>query len=288
MLKRLLQEPLMHFLVLAAMIFVVYGALDRSGAGKPDEIVVTGAKVEQLASLFARVWQRPPTPQELKGLIDDHVKEEMFVREAINLGLDKDDAVIRRRLRAKMEFFNDAATTFPAPADAELSEYLSANRGKFVIEPMFAFDQIFWSADRHGENVARDALAVLAALRTATSVDQGDLGDATMLPSRLDVTGKTSIGHLFGTEFAEALQKATPGQWSGPVKSEFGLHLVRINAHQPERVPELSEVRAAVEREWANDKQKALEDRRLAALLTRYRITIEQSPKAAPRSAANR
>jgi hypothetical protein len=279
MLKRLLKEPLVHFLALAAVVFGVYGALDRSAASKPDEIVITGAKLDQLASLFAKVWQRPPTAPELKGLIDDFVKEEIFVREALNLGLDKDDSVIRRRLRSKMEFFNDNASALASPTDAELSEYLRANPGKFAIEPRFAFEQVFLSPERHGEKVVQDANSLLQTLRTKVAIDE--LGDATMLPSKLGLTDKTSIGQIFGPDFAEALEKMTPDQWTGPVESEFGLHLVRIGEHQAGRTPALSEVRAAVEREWTSERRSELEDQRLAVLLTRYRIRIEE-PTGAP------
>ncbi|MBA7467940.1 hypothetical protein ES707_03178 [subsurface metagenome] len=275
MLKRLVKEPLVHFLALAAVVFGVYGVLDRSGASKPDEIVITAARVDQLAALFARTWQRPPTAPELKGLIDDYVKEEIFVREALNLGLDKDDTIIRRRLRSKMEFFNDAASSLPAPTNGELAEYLRANPGAFEVEPRFAFEQILLSADRHGDNIARDAAALLETLRRNASINPGELGDATMLPFKLELTGKTSIGQMFGADFAEALEQTKPGQWTGPVKSEFGLHLVRTSEHQAGRSPALAEVRAAVEREWASEKRNAGEDQHLAALLARYRIRIE-------------
>ena len=107
MLKRLLKEPLFHFFLLALLIFAAYGVVGPTGAGKPDSIVVTAPKIEQMAVIFAKTWQRPPTAQELKGLIDDYVKDEIYTREALALGLDKDDTVIRRRLRQKMEFMND-------------------------------------------------------------------------------------------------------------------------------------------------------------------------------------
>lgn len=286
MLRRLFKEPLVHFLALAAVVFGVYGVLHRSGPGKPDEIVITGARVDQLAALFARTWQRPPTGPDLKGLIDEYVKEEILVREALALGLDKDDTVIRRRLRSKMEFLNDAESALPTPTEAELSEYLRLNAGKFVVEPRFAFEQIYLNPDRHAEKIDREIAALLETLRTRASIDPEALGDATLLPLRMESTGKASIARIFGPDFAEALDTVTPGPWAGPVKSAFGLHLVRLTEREPVRVPALNEVRAVVEREWASEKRKALEDRRLAALLSRYKVTIEGEPKASPRLAA--
>ncbi|MEQ1890112.1 MAG: hypothetical protein ABL951_13185, partial [Alphaproteobacteria bacterium] len=131
MLKRLLKEPLLHFLLLALMIFAAYGVLAPPAAEKPDSIIVTASRIEQLAAVFARTWQRPAATEELKGLIDDYVKEEIYVREALALGLDKDDTVVRRRLRLKMEFLHDTEIDALAPSDAELDVYLKAHAGVF-------------------------------------------------------------------------------------------------------------------------------------------------------------
>jgi hypothetical protein len=281
--RRLLKEPLLHFLALAVAVFVAYGVLNRFEAGRPDEIVITNSRVDRAAAQFAVIWQRPPTSIELKNLIDDYVKEEIFVREALTLGLDKDDTIIRRRLRLKMEFMNSAETATLTPTDAELEKYLKDNPGKFEIDPAYAFEQVLLSPDRHGDKIDQDAASVLQVLRTESSIDPGELGDATLLPLKLELTSKASISHTFGPAFAEALDRIAPGQWTGPVESDFGLHLVRVTEHQAGRVPALDEVRAAVEREWANDKRKALEAQRFAALLTRYRVTMEERPKNVPR-----
>ena len=145
-------------------------------------IVVTQAKIEQIASLFARTWQRPPTSSELKGLIDDYVKEEVYYREAFALGLDKDDTVIRRRLRLKMEFLNDAVVEALAPTDAELDAYLQGQAGAFEIEPMLAFQQVFLKPDRHGDRIDQDAASILEVLLTSPAIDPASLGDASLLP----------------------------------------------------------------------------------------------------------
>ncbi|WP_375306028.1 peptidylprolyl isomerase [Bradyrhizobium sp. A11] len=281
MVKRLLKEPLLHFLALAVAVFAAYGAFNRFEAGKPDEIVITESRIDRLAAQFAAIWQRPPTPAELKNLIDDYVKEEIFVREALALDLDKDDAIIRRRLRLKMEFLNNADTATLNPADAELENYLKSNPEKFEIDPAYAFEQVLLSPDRHGEKIEQDAASVLQILRTKSSIDPGELGDATLLPRKLELTGKASISQTFGPAFADVLDKIATGEWTGPVESDFGLHLVRIAERQAGRTPALDEVRNAVEREWTNDKRKAIEEQRLAALLTRYRITTEQKPRLA-------
>ena len=284
MLRRLLKEPLVHFLALALVVFAVYGVINTSEAEKPDRIVVTGPKIEQIAGLFAKAWQRPPTVAELKDLIDDYVKEEILVREALALRLDKDDTVIRRRLRLKMEFLSDAENEALLPTNSELAAYLKANPAKFEIDPMIAFRQIYLNPERRGGRLDQDAASILEVLHSGERPDPSALGDSTLLPSELSITTKSSIGQIFGREFAEALRNATPGQWSVPIKSAFGFHIVRISEYKNGRTPALDEVRDAVVREWTNEKRKARQDARFNELLKRYQVVIESTP----RTAANR
>ncbi len=275
MLKRLLKEPLVHFLLLALVIFAAYGALGPTGEVRPDGIIVTTPKIEQMAAVFAKTWQRPPTAEELKGLIDDYVKEEIYVREATALGLDKDDTIIRRRLRQKMEFMNDAGVDVLAPTDAELEAYLKAHAAAFAVDPMTAFRQVFLNPDQHGDRVEQDAVAILTSLNATPPADAATLGDATLLPYELPLTGKPAISQTFGQEFAEALDKVAPDQWAGPIMSGYGLHVVHVSKREAGRIPALSEVRDAVAREWTNTKRKELEDTRFNELLKRYHVTIE-------------
>lgn len=280
LLKRVLREPLVHFLALALLIFAGYGLLGVDTEDKPDSIVVTAPKIEQMATVFAKTWQRPPTAEELKGLIDDHVKEEILVRQALELGLDRDDTVVRRRLRQKMEFLNTADAEALTATDAELDAYLKANAATFEIDPLLAFQQVFLNPQRRGDRIAEDAASVLTALLTNPATDRSLLGDPTLLPPDLPLSDKTSIGQTFGAEFVEELDKAPLGQWTGPVASGFGLHLIRVSERVPGRVPALDEVRDAVAREWTNAKRAELDRQRFAELLKRYVVSIE-SPASA-------
>lgn len=275
MLKRLLTEPLVHFIALALIVFAAYGLVATEKQEPPDQIVVSAPKIEQLAALFAKTWQRPPTSQELKNLIDDYVREEIYVREALVLRLDEDDTVIRRRLRQKMEFLNAAEAETASPTDAELDAYLKANPMRFEIEPKLAVQQIFLSRDRHGDKVEEDASSILEILRTRPEVDWTTLGDPTLLPAALPLTDETSIGQIFGADFAKALDEAEPSKWSVPISSTFGVHLVRVTERTPGRMPALHEVRDAVLREWANDRRQQAEEKSLQQLLSRYKVTID-------------
>lgn len=279
MLGVVLREPLTHFIGLALAIFLLYGVVNRSVVPEADEIIVTSAKIEQLGGLFTKTWQRPPSAQELKGLIDDYVKEEIYNREALLLGLDKDDTVIRRRLRQKMEFLVDAEVDALTPTDAELEAYLKTNGDQFRIAPMMAFEQIYLSPAKRGDRIDADAQAMLDEVRGNAQADPEMLGDRTLLPSTFPLTVKATINQTYGGTFSDELEKVPVNQWSGPVPSSYGLHLVRVIERMEGRNPVLSEVRDAVAREWSNAKRNALEGERIEALLKRYKVTIESSDK---------
>lgn len=278
-LGRLLREPLLHFLALALTIFAAYSFMGQWQVEETDRIDVTAERIEQLGILFAATWQRPPTAEELKGLIDDYVKEEIYYREAKKLGLDVDDTVIRRRLRLKMEFLNDAVVDSLTPSDAELDAYLNANPAKFETDPETAFQQIFLNPQKRGEKIGQDAGTILASLNNASAVDVMALGDATLLPAEFPLSSKVTISETFGPEFADALDKLPAGKWAGPIASGFGLHIVRVSERKPGRIPLLAEVRSAVAREWANDRRKEVEEQRFNELLKRYDVVVEKRPE---------
>jgi parvulin-like peptidyl-prolyl isomerase len=286
MLRILLREPLVHFLGLALLIFVAYGALNRDLPTSPSRVVVTQSTVEQMTTLFARTWQRPPSHTELKGLIDDYVKEEIYYREALALGLDTNDTVIRRRLRQKMEFLSDAEVDAVNPTDAELEHYLQAHPSKFAIDSKISIRQIFLSSEKRGDKAGEEATSILTALRSDSSLDSTSLGDPTLLPSELTAASQSGIGSTFGAEFAEAVAQATPGTWFGPVRSSFGVHLVRVTEVKVGRAPALAEVREAVAREWTFEKRKALADQRFAKLLKHYQVTVESPPPSSAQALA--
>jgi hypothetical protein len=279
-LKRLLKEPIIHFAALGLLIFAVNGVVNRVATQPAEKIVVTSAKIEQLATLFASAWQRPPTTGELNGLIDDYAKEEIYVREAIKLGIDKDDSVIRRRLRQKMEFFDDDLAGSLAPTDDQLEAYLQAHSAEFELEPMLAFRQIFLNPDRHGIGIDADAALALQVLRASTAAAPTTQGDASLLPSSLPLTGKSEIARIFGEDFANAIASAPAGQWTGPIKSDFGLHIVQVTQLKPGRKRPLAEVRDDVLREWTFAKRKELAARHFAELLKHYEVTVESVAKA--------
>lgn len=275
--KRILKEPLMHFLLLGAGLFVAYSLISRPGSGgAPGKIVVTAGQVEHLAAAFAKTWQRPPTDEELKSLIDDWVREEIATREAMALGLDKDDSVIRRRLRQKLEFVSDDIAAQTEPTDSDLISYVKAHPESFRIEPRFTFSQVYLDPGKHGKNLARDAARLLARLSQAgDNNDLSALGDSFLLDSNFSAVSASEVAQQFGEEFAAKLGNLSPGRWQGPVESGYGVHLVLITERTEARLPALADVRDAARREWANARRLEGNEKFYQHLLKRYSVTIE-------------
>ena len=275
--NRILKEPLLHFLLLGAGLFVVYGMRQAPGAdGDSGKIVVTMGQIEHLAAGFAKTWQRPPTPDELAGLVRDRVREEVYCREAKALGLDQDDAVIRRRLRQKMEFISEDIAAQAEPTDAELNAYLQAHPDSFRVDPRFTFRQVYLNPGTHGRNLASDAARLLARLnRAGADADVAHLGDPLMLDQEFSAASAREVGNQFGERFAARLPELTPGEWQGPVESGYGVHLVLVSERIEGRLPALAEVRDAVQREWSNTRRLEANDAFYGELLKRYTVTIE-------------
>ena len=271
----------MHFLLLGAVIFLAYSLASKHTSGEPGRIVVTQGQIATLAEGFARTWQRPPTLEELDGLIRDRVREEVYYREALALGLDKDDMIIRRRLRQKIEFISDDIVALPEPTDDELNAYLKAHPDSFRTEQRFTFSQVYLNPEKHSENLARDAAQLLAQLRQAgDKADVSALGDSLMLEHTFTEVPGSEVVKQFGEKFAAKLGELTPGQWQGPVESGYGVHLVFVSERTEGRAPALAEVRDAVRREWANARRLEANEKFYQELLKRYTVTIERPQSA--------
>ena len=274
-LKRILKEPLLHFLLLGAGLFVAYSMVQRPGGGS-NEIVVTTGEVEHLAAGFAKAWQRQPTPQEMAGLVKARVREEVYYREAMRLGLDKDDTVIRRRLHQKMEFIADDVAAQAEPTDAQLAAYLQAHPDSFRVEPRLTFRQVYLDPEKRGKSLARDSEQLLEKLnRLGDTADAETLGDPLMLEHTFSALPTSEIAKQFGVGFAAKLSELSPGQWQGPIQSGYGMHLVLVSKRTEGQLPALADVREAVRREWDNARRLQANEKFYQQLLQRYTVTVE-------------
>ena len=264
-LKTLLKEPLLHFLLIGLALFLVFQAKDPGSAIGKQRIVVAGERVTYLASAYEKAWGRAPTDADLQGLVDDWVREEIAVREATAAGLDRDDPVIRRRLRQKFEVMAEEKGGRAGPTDAELETYLQANAERFARPATVTFDQIVLTSQAIGDVERLEADTKKALARGA---QPAELGQRSMLPSRVQSSGLDLVARDFGADFAARIEKLAVGAWSGPIRSPFGVHMVRVMQVVPGGTPPLAEVRSVVEREWETA-------RRLEARATSYRKLLE-------------
>lgn len=275
---RLLREPLLHFLILGAALFVGYSLVSSEEPETDDaSIVVSAGKIEHLAALFTRTWQRPPTRSELDSLIDDFVREEAAYREGTAIGLDRNDTVIRRRIRQKLDFVAEEFVSQVQPTDQQLQDYLSEHAEEFRISPRVTFQHVYFDPARHGDELTANATQLLESLRSDQSLDAATLGDRTLLEFRYEDVSKREVASLFGEQFAAELLECEPGNWLGPIGSAYGVHLVRVDAIQQGEVPDLESARVAVQREWEHDRRQELVEEYYQGLLKKYEVVIESA-----------
>jgi hypothetical protein len=281
--KRILREPLFHFLLIGAALFAAHRLTNRAPKPGVRQIVVSPGQIEHLANAFARTWQRPPVEAEVKGLIEAYVREEVLSREAMKLGLDQNDVIIRRRLQQKMEFIADDLSASVVPDEAELARYLTNHPDAFRQDQRFTFRQVYFNPDKRGDQLEADVARVLAELKTkGAQAETSELGDPSLLPPALANEPQRTLESSFGSEFAAQLRKLPLGEWIGPVPSGVGVHLVLVEQRAEGRVPALADVRDQVQREWENERRMAANRKFLEELLKQYQVRIEW-----PKVAAN-
>ena len=284
---RWLKEPLFHFLLIGAGLFMLYGWQTDDDALQPDQIVFTEAHVDRLINLWERKWQRLPTQQELQGLIEQQIREEVLYREALAMGLDKDDQVVRRRMSQKMEFISNDLASLAEPDDTQLQTYLDSHPEKFAVPGRISYSQVYLNTNQRGEQVYADAEKLLEELAKASvDVDISMAGDPFMGGYSFVDETDFGVARLFGKVFSQALFKLPVGGWTGPVESGYGLHLVRVDARTDSRAPALEQVRDKVRFEWLAEQQRKTNDLLYSELRKRYEVTIE-GPAATPLMTGN-
>lgn len=280
-LKRLLREPLLHFALFGAIIFAVNAWLNGPGTQARPRVDMTPAEIEHLRTLWQRTWQRPPTPGELRGAIDARVREEILYREALAMGLDKDDTVVRRRLMQKLEFLSEDILVTGEPKAEDLEAYFREHAERYREPARISFSQVFFNVDRHGietDAKARTALQILTATENALATAGQGLGDHLFtIESDYFDHSLLDIARTFGKEFADRITELQTGQWQGPVASGYGLHVVFIKERTSGRMPALAEVRESVVRDYEQARREEASKAFYARLKERYDIVIDQT-----------
>jgi hypothetical protein len=276
---KLLREPLLHFLFLGAAIYLAYGLFAEPAADmEGDTLVVSAGEIEWMLTSWAKRWNRPPTADELEGLIQQYIRETVLYREALAMGLDKDDTVIRRRLAQKLEFLVQDLPTLTPPSEADLQAYFEAHRERYQEPAQYTFTQVYVDPDKRGNATLDDARAIKSALMAQPDpiADAGEQGDGLLLQAHFPQNTRADIEKLFGSGFSELVVELPPGEWHGPVLSGYGVHLVYVHNISEPPVPAFTDVRARVQQDWEDERRQTMNEQFYAGLRDRYTIVIEQ------------
>lgn len=265
----LLREPLVHFLLAGLAVYALLSG--RAPDVGERRIVVDEAVVSRLADRWVQTYRRPPSREEIDGLIRDHVRDEVYYREALRLGLDRDDEVVRRRMRSKLAATATAAAEAAVPTDSELQALLDRDPARYAALPRVTFEQVYLGTD--SPEARRTATATLDRLRKGAP--SSGLGTPAPLPRCIDGKPLDEVAAEFGDEFSEALRSLPAGQWSGPVPSGVGLHLVRLEQRSIPAAPQLVDVRQRLENDWRSARIKAAEQEALRRMMEGYDVVIE-------------
>lgn len=274
---RLLREPLLHFLFVGAALFGGFHYLNPTPEGGADtkRIVLTKDDVRQLAISWLAQGRSAPTIEQVQGLVDQKVSQEILFREAVNLGLDRDDEVVKRRLAQKMDFLAADVAALQEPTSEQLETWFSRNAASFTLPGHASFRHLYFSSDRHGR-VTRDAALAALAIVGGKSPDDivGAVGDPFMFKAHYGDATPEQTAKEFGPDFSRALFQLTPGTWHGPIQSGYGWHLVWIDAIDPGRIPTFSEVEPNVKARWIDEQYRQIKASALADMRAQYSITV--------------
>jgi hypothetical protein len=280
---RWLRNPLVHFFVLGAAIFGLHAVLNigaKPKANDPLLVEVTSADIKWLRTAWSKRMQREPNPVELQNMIDAFIREEILSREAVAMGLDEGDLIIRRRLAQKMEFLFKDLAEMNKLTDEELKTYLTDHSQKYVIPTQVSFTHIYFNIDRRGEKAELEVKQVLNKLKAGNGkpVEATSLGDPFLLQSYYSKLSPDDTARGFGDAFAKQLFSLEAGQWYGPIKSAYGMHLVYIHERISSRMPKLEEVRKKVEADLLNARQREVNQQTYNAIHSRYQVLVEGLP----------
>jgi len=276
---KLLREPLLHFMVIGAAIYLLYGVFAETLPEADDKtIVVTAGEIEWMQTSWQKRWNRPPTAAEFDGLVQQYIKETVLYREALTMGLNQHDQVIRRRLAQKLEFLAKDLVALTPPTEKELQSYFESHLDRYQEPTRYTFTQVFIDPDKRGDTTLEDAEVIKATLVAQGEAieDAGALGDDFMLQNYYPEKDQSEIQKHFGSGFAESLIELSSGQWHGPVLSGYGVHLVYVSNIIEPPAPVFAEVRERVVQDWTMDRSEELNEQFYANLRDRYTVVIEE------------
>ena len=278
--QRFWREPLIHFFILGLAVFGLHAALDRkpeAAVNDPYLVEVSSADIEWMRTIFNKQMGREPTVQDLRGQVNQLIREQILSREAVAMGIDEGDMVVRRRLAQKMEFLFKDLSAMTEPTEDDLRKYFYENRQKYETSPLVTFTQVYFSIDSRGVDGAKQAAQALIK-EDADPYSVPTLGDASILSSGCTQCSVTEIRNRLGTNFAEAVKNLEPGTWNGPVKSAYGFHAVYIHERQDAKLPNFRDIFDRIKNDWMSVNREENTRRVYGDIRSRYRVLLEGLP----------
>ncbi len=281
--KRLLREPLLHFLLIGAGLFVLFHYMQphRDTSPTSRQIQFSIDELSQLALLYQSQWRREPTVDELDRLVENKVQQEVLYREALAMGLDKGDEIVKRRMAQKMQFLAEDVAAAREPTTEELKNWFANNSQKFAMPARFSFRHLYFSPDRRGERAREDAVKALTQLarQPEDSKLAASLADPFMFQDYYRDRAQEYLGKEFGPRFAESVEKLTPGSWQGPVESGYGWHLVFVDTVTPRRIPSFEEVESDVKTAWLSQQKAQAWKKAYKEIRAKYTVLLPVVPE---------
>jgi peptidyl-prolyl cis-trans isomerase C len=281
-LTRLFKEPLLQFLIIGAAIYGTYALfVSPEDDYRDNTILVDSNRIDVMISEWESRWNRPPTRQEIEGLIQAYIKEDVLYRQAVTMGLNEDDPITRRRMAQKLEFLTSDLASFQQPAEGELEQFFTENQAAYRDPDLISFSQIFIDPDARGDATLDDAAEILAQVKSAGEPTEEtlQLGDRFMLQNYFASATQMDIRRQMGSGFAEQVMTLEPGQWHGPVLSGFGVHLVYVYDFVEAAPPEFAQVEERVLEDWLTMKREEFNADFLESLKNRYEIIVDELPE---------
>ena len=281
-LKRWLLEPLLHFLLLVLSLFATYAYLHhgRIVVESSRQIALILDDLRQMETYFESQWHRQPTPAEFQAMVEDKVREEVLYREALALGLDKDDTIVKRRMAQKMQFLAEDVAAAHEPSTDELKVWFDKNKDKFALPSRYSFRHVYFSPDKRGKNAQQDAANALAKIagQPEDSKVAASLGDSFMFQDYYGDRAPSAIAKEFGPPFAVAIEKLKPGSWQGPVQSGYGWHLVFVDTVIPGRIASFEEIEPDVKTAWLGEQKATAWQKAYAEMRAKYTVLLPAPP----------
>ena len=283
--KRWLREPLLHFLLLGVVLFAAYAYMQRGrgGAESSKQIALSLDDLRTMDMYFESQWHRQPTPAEFQAMVEDKVREEVLYREALAMGLDKDDTIVKRRMAQKMQFLAEDVATAHEPSTAELKAWFEKNSSKFALPSRYSFRHLYFSPDKRGKNAQDDAAKALVKIagQPEDSKLAASSGDSFMFQDYYGDRTPDAIAKEFGPPLAVAIEKLKPGSWQGPVESGYGWHLVYVDTVIPGRIPAFEEMEPDVKTAWLAEQKQQAWQKAYLAMRAKYTVLLPD-PSAQP------